>query len=459
MNAPITPLTEQEYSEDAVSEKHLHEAPTVISAALPPNQIAQSNRRWGALLHVAVLPLVVGVSILWVEGSFSMATFRDAWLVMAVLATAYVAAWALSSSFERFPFINQFEAALYSVGLTLVPAGTLLYALPVSPSRNLALAASAGSIVWYLADKCFRRFRASSLLVLPGGTSNRLLQMRSLLQSEPAYDQTASQGDGAPPLVRRTVDGIVTDLHVPMNGQQRIIASNSMKGLPVYHAAFIYELLTGRVMLDASCTNSVQGFTSRRFYSVLKRAADVLVVLVTLPVTLPLMALTALAIRLESKGPVLFWQTRVGRNGKPFKMVKFRSMYAENEGEHTARFAGESDDRITRIGQFIRTYRIDELPQFWNVLKGEMSLIGPRPEQVDFVRSYRQSIPHYAQRHSVRPGITGWAQVRHGYAADDEETRRKLEHDLYYVKHLSPVLDLLICYLTLKTICTGFGAR
>jgi lipopolysaccharide/colanic/teichoic acid biosynthesis glycosyltransferase len=114
---------------------------------------------------------------------------------------------------------------------------------------------------------------------------------------------------------------------------------------------------------------------------------------------------------------------------------------------------------VTRVGQFIRNYRIDELPQFWNVLRGEMSIIGPRPEQPEYVDQYRESIPHYNRRHSVKPGITGWAQVRMGYAADEEENRHKVEHDLYYVKNYSIVLDLLIVYLTIKTILTGFGAR
>jgi lipopolysaccharide/colanic/teichoic acid biosynthesis glycosyltransferase len=134
-------------------------------------------------------------------------------------------------------------------------------------------------------------------------------------------------------------------------------------------------------------------------------------------------------------------------------------MYTGNVGEDEARFASETDSRVTRVGQFIRNYRIDELPQFWNVLRGEMSIIGPRPEQPEYVDQYRESIPHYNRRHSVKPGITGWAQVRMGYAADEEENRHKVEHDLYYVKNYSIVLDLLIVYLTIKTILTGFGAR
>jgi lipopolysaccharide/colanic/teichoic acid biosynthesis glycosyltransferase len=134
-------------------------------------------------------------------------------------------------------------------------------------------------------------------------------------------------------------------------------------------------------------------------------------------------------------------------------------MYVGHEGEDRAVFAAEDDDRVTPVGQVIRQFRIDELPQIWNVLKGEMSLIGPRPEQVGLAENFRDALQLYHARHLVRPGITGWAQVLQGYAADVHETRRKLEHDLYYVEHRSVLLDLLIIYLTLKTLFTGGGAR
>jgi lipopolysaccharide/colanic/teichoic acid biosynthesis glycosyltransferase len=231
-----------------------------------------------------------------------------------------------------------------------------------------------------------------------------------------------------------------------------------MRGLPTYHTGYIYELLTARVMLGATCEASVD-LRTRRFYPYFKRSMDLLLIGLSLPITGPIMALTALAIRLESKGPILFWQERVGRGGETFELAKFRSMYSGNEGEDDDVFADEQDDRVTAVGRVIRKLRIDELPQFWNVLKGEMSLIGPRPEQVGLAEDFDDSLSLYHTRHLVRPGITGWAQVLHGYAADEDETRRKLEHDLYYVKHRSVILDLLITYLTFKTILAGSGAR
>src|SRR5690606_10378363 len=147
----------------------------------------------------------------------------------------------------------------------------------------------------------------------------------------------------------------------------------------------------------------------------------------------------------------------MGRGNKPFTVHKLRSMYdGATNGEQ---FAGENDPRITRVGRIIRKYRIDELPQFINILKGEMSLIGPRPEQPSFVEQFDQQLPFYMYRHGVKPGITGWAQVRQGYAADVDATREKIEHDFYYIKHCSLFLDAFIVLLTIKTLCTGYGSR
>lgn len=183
-----------------------------------------------------------------------------------------------------------------------------------------------------------------------------------------------------------------------------------------------------------------------------------MLIFLLLPLILPVMLITALAIKLDSEGPVLFKQDRVGKEGKFFVLYKFRSMRINSEISGS-KFADEDDERITKLGKFIRKFRIDELPQFWNVIKGDMSLVGPRPEQEEFVTRFDREIPFYSYRHKVRPGITGWAQVRDGYAASLESTRKKLEYDLYYVKNLSLSLDLLIVYATIKTVLTGFGSR
>ncbi len=182
-----------------------------------------------------------------------------------------------------------------------------------------------------------------------------------------------------------------------------------------------------------------------------------MLVLLSLPITLPVVGITAVLIKLESPGPVLYTQLRMGRGNTPFKIYKLRSMRFDREAP--AQFAGEEDPRITRVGKVIRKYRIDELPQFFNILKGDMSLIGPRPEQPAFVEHFDAELPFYIYRHVVKPGITGWAQVRQGYAANVDQTREKIEHDFYYIKHCSLFLDVFILFLTVKTLCTGFGSR
>lgn len=190
----------------------------------------------------------------------------------------------------------------------------------------------------------------------------------------------------------------------------------------------------------------------------IKRTFDLLITLLVLPIILPIGLLTAVLIKLDSRGPVFFIQDRVGRYGEIFEMYKFRSMTVDAE-KNGNKFAQHNDQRITRVGSFIRKYRIDEIPNFWNVWKGEMSVIGPRPEQVDFVDFFNGEIERYSYRHSVKPGITGLAQVNQGYAACMRSTQMKLNYDLFYIRHYSLKVELIIIMKTIFTIMTGFGSR
>ena len=169
-------------------------------------------------------------------------------------------------------------------------------------------------------------------------------------------------------------------------------------------------------------------------------------------VTLPLMAIVALAVRLSSRGPILFRQTRVGLHGKPFTVYKFRSMVVDAEAKTGAVWATKNDPRVTRVGGFLRKTRLDELPQLWNVLRGHMAIVGPRPERPEFVKVLSEQIPFYRQRHVVKPGVTGWAQINYKYGESFEDTVIKLEHDLYYIKNISPMLDAYIIFHTLKVM-------
>ena len=234
------------------------------------------------------------------------------------------------------------------------------------------------------------------------------------------------------------------------------------KGVHVNDFSSFIERETGRVDLDTvnpSWLIFSDGFSSSRmFSSAVKRIFDITASLILLVLTLPVIALFAVLVKLDSKGPAFFRQTRVGLYGEPFTLIKLRSMRTDAEKDG-AKWAEENDPRITRLGRFIRKVRIDELPQTWSVLKGQMSFVGPRPEVPSFVESLEEEIPFYGERHMVKPGITGWAQINYPYGASVEDSRRKLEYDLYYAKNYTPFLDLVILLQTVRVILWPEGAR
>jgi len=234
-------------------------------------------------------------------------------------------------------------------------------------------------------------------------------------------------------------------------------------GVHVSDFASFLERETGRIDLNSvnpSWLIFSDGFASGQMLSAMvKRAFDVAASLMLLVLTLPVVLVTALAIKLESRGPAFYRQRRVGLYNQAFEVVKLRSMRTDAEAAGVARWAEENDPRVTRVGRFIRKVRIDELPQAWAVLKGEMSFVGPRPERPQFVSALEQQLPYYAERHMVKPGITGWAQINYPYGASIEDARHKLEYDLYYAKNYSPFLDLLIMLQTLRVVLWPAGAR
>lgn len=232
-------------------------------------------------------------------------------------------------------------------------------------------------------------------------------------------------------------------------------------GIEVEDSHTVYERLTGRILLEHLSPSWLilsRGFSKSQLLVVSKRAVDIICSLIGLVVSSPIIILTAIAIRLESRGPVLYRQERVGLHNKIFEVLKFRSMRENSEGD-TPRWTADNDERITRVGKIIRKFRIDELPQLINVLRGEMSLVGPRPERPYFCAVLEEQIPFYGLRHTVRPGITGWAQVRYQYGASVQEAKAKLEYDLFYIKHLSLFLDLAVILETAKVLLWRRGAK
>jgi sugar transferase (PEP-CTERM system associated) len=235
-----------------------------------------------------------------------------------------------------------------------------------------------------------------------------------------------------------------------------------MEGISIEEGIAFYEHLTGKLLIERAYPSFLifsNGFIKSTYHRVVKTVMDFMLSFLGFIISLPIMALVALAIKLDSRGPVFYQQERVGKNGKTFMLLKFRSMREDAERETGPVWAQERDLRVTRIGRIIRTLRLDEIPQMINVLRGEMSFVGPRPERPHFVGELKNEIPFYEKRHAAKPGITGWAQIKYPYGASTNDALEKLKYDLYYIKNMSLFLDLLILFRTVKIALFGNGAR
>jgi sugar transferase (PEP-CTERM system associated) len=235
-----------------------------------------------------------------------------------------------------------------------------------------------------------------------------------------------------------------------------------MQGVKIEEATTWLEKISGKIEVENLYPSWLvfgDGFRRSSTFIVIRRAISIVISLIGLILSLPLLPFIVLAIRLDSKGPVFYTQTRVGKNGHLFNVVKFRTMRQDAEAENGPQWAGDKDPRVTRIGRFLRTSRLDEIPQLWCVLKGDMAFVGPRPERPEFIEWLSKEIPYYGVRHMVRPGITGWAQVKYRYGSTVDDAREKLQFDLFYIKNASIGLDLLIMFQTVKTVLLRRGAQ
>ncbi|NUZ05123.1 TIGR03013 family PEP-CTERM/XrtA system glycosyltransferase [Schlegelella sp. ID0723] len=260
------------------------------------------------------------------------------------------------------------------------------------------------------------------------------------------------------------VDEIVVALAERRGGSMplRELLDCKVGGIRVTDLAGYFEKMLCQIRIDhvrAGWLIFGDGFQQGTYRSMVKRAFDVLCAGILLIVSLPMMVLTAVAIKLESRGPVFYRQERVGLNGSTFRVLKFRSMRVDAETDGKPRWAAAQDSRVTRVGAIIRRFRIDEIPQLLNVFEGDMSMVGPRPERPFFVEQLTEQIPYYALRHSVKPGVTGWAQVRYQYGSTVADSLEKLQYDLYYVKNHTLFLDMVILFETVGVVLSGKGAR
>jgi sugar transferase (PEP-CTERM system associated) len=338
--------------------------------------------------------------------------------------------------------------------------------------------------VWRLLFLQLGRARGLQEHVLIVGTSAgaRTVAREVLHQHDYAYkivgfidDDPAMQGRS---VVNPTVIGTTADI-VRLVREQRVnriivgladrrgklpiaeLLEAKLQGVRIEEPETTYERLTGKIMLEElkpSWLIFSDGFRARKLTRAAKRVVDLVLSIVGLVLAAPLMALTALAVRLDTPGPAVYAQERVGEHGRTFMVYKFRSMRTDAE-VGTPIWARDQDERVTRVGRIIRLTRLDEIPQLWNVLRGDMSFVGPRPERPFFIEQLAEAIPFYRQRHAVKPGVTGWAQVKYRYGASIDDAREKLRYDLYYIKHMSIIFDLTIVFDTIKVILSQKGAQ
>ncbi|MEM6907579.1 MAG: exopolysaccharide biosynthesis polyprenyl glycosylphosphotransferase [Pseudomonadota bacterium] len=319
-----------------------------------------------------------------------------------------------------------------------------------------------GAVCSFIASYLLTAFSRRAIrphFIVPGGRSDEIAIGGQYLPSPDMIELESL-------VEAKRIDGaIVADLHFDHSpGWERLFAKAALAGVPVYHYRQVAEMQSGQVKINHLAENDLGSLIPNVPYMATKRAIDIVGALVLLPFCLLAFLVIGLAIRLDSHGPAFFIQERVGFRGERFRMIKFRTMcerdpIAEEAGQRDDAMTKTDDARITRIGHFLRKTRIDELPQIFNVLNGEMSFIGPRPEAMSLSKWYERELPFYSYRHIVRPGITGWAQVNQGHVVDVADVNAKLRFDFYYVKNISMWLDFLIVLKTVRVILTGSGAK
>ena len=377
-------------------------------------------------------------------------------VMLAALGTSVIAL-SMSSPGVRRP---SYGRGLAVVIITLSAVALMILATRIYFSRSLLLATMGIWAVTVVAHRVMRRRRPwiEPMVVF---SSDR--EMVTDLQLAPHAEVRAVVDPSSHPDQRPFDRGItlVVDMAAAHSPEvARLVSGHDLAGRVVKPLASVYEEHTERVPLTRVVEDWQMTSTLQRVRNWLwgKRLFDLSAVVVTLPLWIVLATAVAVAVRMSSPGPVLFRQTRVGRGGRPFTIYKFRTMRSDAEAAGP-RFAEVDDPRLVRGGGVLRRYRLDEIPQLWNVLIGDMSLVGPRAEQAPFVEEFSREIPFYSLRHLLRPGVTGWAQINAAYAADLEGTVRKLAYDLYYIKHVSPILDLRILWSSVWTVVTGSGSR
>jgi lipopolysaccharide/colanic/teichoic acid biosynthesis glycosyltransferase len=389
------------------------------------------------------------------EGFFSASPTH--WAILGNFLAACASVY-LVRNLSLYPGIRGVFFSLPSVLTSFALTFSCFLLFRVDYSRALLLSGAMATLAWlYIAQFMAGRGPPVQAGIVPFGSVSMLSEVSFL------RIQTL-----AAPILSRQFDILVADFRADLPDQwQAFLADCALAGVPVLHVKQLHEALTGRVEIEHLSENSFGSLIPYIAYLRLRGVIDFVIALVVGLLLLPAFVVIAILIKMDSPGPLLFRQVRVGYRGQPFLIAKFRTMVvashetdqADESQERDGASTRDNDPRITRLGRVLRRWRIDELPQILNILKGEMSWIGPRPEAVALSRWYESELPFYRYRHIVPPGITGWAQVNQGHVVELDQVMSKLHYDFYYIKNFSPFLDALIVAKTVSTMLTGFGSR
>ncbi len=402
----------------------------------------------GGIFLAAVLPYLVRMAIGMKAGDYMIHNHT----LLGVAGATVVAIW-LSRNIAAYPGQEAASSLLPSFGAAYGGLLTIFILSRLQYNRVSLVAGMVIGFIWMFFVLVALQRRRYRIGVIPLGNIQNLLDIETVdWRILHAPDDPV---DG--------LDAVTVDLRHDMpDAWETRLADYALARLPVLHSKHLVESLTGRVELEHLSENSFGSLTPRPAYRMMKHSTDWVAALILFILLLPFLCLVGLAVRLTSAGPALFIQERIGYVGKPFRVFKFRTMTTKTDPHADIRHAAitqSQDRRVTSLGRFLRKSRLDELPQLVNVLKGEMSFIGPRPEAAVLSRWYEEEIPFYRYRHIIRPGIAGWAQVCQGHVANVEEVRSKLHYDFYYIKYYSPWIDALIVLKTIKTMLTGYGSK
>ena len=399
-----------------------------------------------ALGVAAPVLLAVGIPS---TGQIYTGTFLNSLVMVAAAAVILVCAirrFALFPGTGVAPYILPTLAAIYAVFISFIMVFRIEYSVKIMVFGFL------GTLVARYAVATLNvRGPQQIYYIVPGGRAKSVSQLMPL----------SSVMLNAPTAPEIPHAAIIADLHHEHSPEwERFLAEAAISGIPVYHYKQAWESITGQVHIEHLSENGFGALIPSLPYRKIKRAADILLCILVMPAALAILLAAAAMIKLDSPGPVFFCQKRMGYRGRVFLMFKLRTMSITHNGDdRLASMTHSDDERITRAGAFLRRTRIDELPQIFNILRGEMSWIGPRPETVSLSEWYEREIPFYRYRHIVRPGITGWAQVNQGHVFSIDDTDSKLKYDFFYIKNISYWIDIFILFKTVKVILQGTGVK